>query len=433
MTTTERGTQRPGGVSFVGSFAGEVNEIFSTNVRDIRLARYRELASRGGIHRVETPVGPAWLVTDYLLTRRLLSDERLLKAESPTTAITRRLVPDLAPGLSTHMLTFDPPEHTRLRKLVTAGFTRRRIEALAPRIRQIADDLLDDMAVQSVEQSVEQSAELPADTGVDLINAYAFPLPMTVICELIGVPEPARADFRAWTQVLTRGYFADQDQFVASATAQTHYLRQLVADKRRNPGDDLLSALVAVRDGGDRLSEDELTSMAWILVVAGHETTVNLIANGMHALLSHPEQLTLLRACPELMESAVEELLRFDGPLQIAVPMRAREPIEIDGNHIRAGETVLAGLLGANRDAERFANPDTLDITRTDNAHLAFGHGVHHCLGAPLARLEGKIALARLLDRFPRLRLAVPPSELSWNPNYLLHSLTRLPLTLTLS
>jgi cytochrome P450 len=207
-------------------------------------------------------------------------------------------------------------------------------------------------------------------------------------------------------------------------------LRELVAAKRADPTDDLLSSLVAVRDGADQLSEAELTSMAWLLLVAGHETTVNLIGNGVLALLTHPEQLALLRAQPDRLGAAIEELLRFNGPLQIATPRRTTEPVDLGGITIPAGQIVMPALLAANRDPACTAEPDTLDITRTDTPHLAFGHGIHHCLGAPLARMEGRIALGSLLARFPRLRLAVPPEDLTWRPGVLQHGLDALPVIL---
>jgi len=253
---------------------------------------------------------------------------------------------------------------------------------------------------------------------------------MTVICELLGVPEGDRNDFRGWTSTSIAGPFAGTETYVAAATTMVGYCRELLADKRRNPTDDLLSALVEVRDGGDRLSEDELTAMVFLLVAAGHETTVNLIGNGVHALLTHPQQLALLRAEPERLPAVVEELLRFAGPLQVSMPLITAEPVELAEVTIPAGETVFAGLLAANRDPARVANPAELDISRAEHSHLAFGHGIHHCLGVPLARLEGQIALRTLLSRFPRLRLAVPPHELTWQPSLLLHSLTTLPVLL---
>jgi cytochrome P450 len=312
------------------------------------------------------------------------------------------------------MLRFDGADHARLRRLVGAAFTRRRIENLAPRIQRIADDLLD---------AVESSDEF------DLMPAYAVPLPLTVICELLGVPQDAWANFRAWTNVVIGGAFADPVEFAAAVADSVAYLRELLDQRRRHPTDDLLSALVASHDDGDRLTEDELTSMVWILVAAGHETTVNLITSGVHALLTHPDQLARLRAHPELIDSAVEELLRFESPLQIGIPLLATEPLEIGGIRVEAGEVVLAGLLAANRDAAHTDEPDTLDIGRAHNQHLAFGHGAHHCLGAPLARLEARIALRTLLTRFPDLRLARDADELSWRENVLIHGLAGLPVT----
>ncbi len=206
--------------------------------------------------------------------------------------------------------------------------------------------------------------------------------------------------------------------------------RELVAAKRADPTEDLLSSLVAVRDGADQLSEDELTSMAWLLLVAGHETTVNLIGNGVVTLLTHPEQPALLRAQPDRLGAAIEDLLRFTGPVQVATPRHTTEPVDINGITIPAGELVIPVLLAANRDPACIARPDTVDITRTDNPHLAFGHGIHHCLGAPLARLEGRIALGSLLARLPRLRLAVPPEHLTWRPSVIMHRLDALPVIL---
>jgi cytochrome P450 len=410
-TTTTPSTTRPP-VS-----ARPVDCPFSATRTGDRHTAYRALAADGPVTRISTPDGEhAWLISDYNYVRQLLTDGRLVKADSPTTAITEQLVPELAPALTSHMLRLDGPEHIRLRTLVSAGFTRSRIEGLRSRIEHIADQLLD------------QIHTIPVGEATDLIAAYALPLPMTVICELIGVPEPDRADFRTRTTVLAGGYFADRDEFAAAATEQTHYVRALVEHKRRHPSDDLLSALVVVRENGDRLSEDELTSMVWILVAAGHETTVNLITNAVHALLTHPAQLTLLRTDPTLIETAVEEFLRLDGPLQTAIPLRATTSLRIANQYIPAGDTVLAGLLAANHDPARFTDPDTLDIARADNAHIAFGHGPHYCLGAPLARLEARIAIARLLARFPNLHLAVPADQLRWRPNFLLHNLTTLPI-----
>ncbi|MGQ0775436.1 MAG: cytochrome P450 family protein [Pseudonocardiales bacterium] len=382
-----------------------------------RHAAYAELAATGPVHHVLLPTGgPAWLITGYDEVRAVLHDPRLIKSDPTRTALAGdRLSPEMFAAISHHMLNRDPPDHTRLRRLVTAAFTRRRIDELAPRIQQITDELLDALA------DVAQA---------DLIASFAYPLPITVICELLGIPVQRRTEFQTWSATLVTGTMADRGEFTAAATTMASYLRELIATKRADPADDLLSALVAVREGADRLRADELTSMVFLLLVAGHETTVNLIGNGVLALLTHPEQLALLRAQPHRLPAAVEELLRFDGPVQMATFRVTSEPVEIGGVTIPAGQIVIAGLLAANRDPAHLPDPDKLDLTREDTSHLAFGHGIHHCLGAPLARLEGRIALGTLLAHFPQLRLAVPPEQLIWRPGLLMNGLTALPVAL---
>lgn len=382
-----------------------------------RHARYAELAAAGPVHRIALPTGePAWLITGYDEARQALQDPRLIKSDAAHANLGRDLLPpEVFAAVSHSMLNSNPPDHTRLRRLVTAAFTRPRIEQFAPRIQQITDELLAAMA------NARQ---------VDLIDSFAYPLPITVICELLGVPADRRADFREWSSVVVTGVLAGPDALVAAGTAMVSYLRELVDAKCAAPADDVLSALVAVRDGQDRLSEDELISMVFLLLVAGHETTVNLISNGVRALLVHPEQLALLRAQPHRLPDAIEEMLRFDGPLQVAPLRWTAEPVDIGGVTIPAGEIVLPGLLAANRDPACITQPGALDITRTHNPHLAFGHGIHHCLGLTLARLEGRIALGTLLARFPRLRLAVPAQQLAWRPGVLMNSLATLPVAI---
>ncbi|MDQ3764851.1 MAG: cytochrome P450 [Actinomycetota bacterium] len=289
--------------------------------------------------------------------RQALNAAQLVRSEAAEAVLRRDwLPPEVCAAMGNHMASRNPPGHTRLRRLITAAFTRRRIEQFAPRIQQITDELIDAMA---------------HETQVDLITAFAYPLPITVICELLGVPADRRAEFHHWSTTLVAGALADPNTYCSAATALVRYLQELLTIKHDAPTDDLLSALLMVRDGQDRLSEDELTSMVALLLIAGHETTVNLIGNGMHALLIHPKQLALLRAQPQRLGAAVEELLRFDGPFQVAPFRVTTEPIEIGGITIPAGEIVVPGLLAANRDPTCTANPDTLDITRTPNPHLA--------------------------------------------------------------
>jgi cytochrome P450 len=370
---------------------------------------YARLRERGPVHHVRTPdTGEMWLVVGHDEARAALADPRLSKNW-------QSLLPEGASeaGFASHMLDSDPPRHTRLRKLVSREFTPRRVEALRPRVQRITDDLIDAM--------------LPGGSA-DLVDALAFPLPMTVICELLGVPDLDRKAFRGWSNEIVgpTGPEAEAEAVIA----MTAYLEELIEDKRCSaPRDDLLSALIRTRyEDGDQLSPDELVGMAFLLLVAGHETTVNLIANGMLALLRHPDQLAALRADPGLLDGAVEEMLRYDGPVETATWRFARETMEIGGIRISAGEFVLVALASADRDPGRFPEPDTFDIRRAAQGHLAFGHGIHYCLGAPLARLEGRIAVRTLLDRCPDLALAAAPTALTWRPGLLIRGVHRLPV-----
>jgi cytochrome P450 len=334
-------------------------------------ALYDRLREEGPVRRVVMPDGrPGWLVTAY-------DDAPGLEG------------PFISP-LMANMLFADPPDHTRLRRLVSKAFTSRR---------------------------------------ADLVAGYALPLPIIVICELLGVPAGDRAAFRQWTL----GFVTDiaRAEMARINGEMTAYLRDLIAAKAESPGDDLLSELALVTDEGGRLSPQEILSMAFLLLTAGFETTVNLIANGMLALLRHPEQMVLLRSDRSLLSGAVEEFLRYDGPVHTATLRFTPEPVAVGNTEIPAGQLVYVSGLAANRDAARFTCPDQLDIARVPGRHLSFGHGIHHCIGAPLARLEGEIAIGRLLARFSGLRLDADPATLRWHDGVLMHGLHSLPVRIT--
>jgi pimeloyl-[acyl-carrier protein] synthase len=314
------------------------------------------------------------------------------------------------------MLFVDPPDHTRLRALVNKAFTPAAVERLRPRVEAIVAGQLDRVAGAG---------------AADVVEDLAYPLPVTVICELFGVPEADRARVRAWSRELVRLL----DPLVASDALERAllarlelrgYLRGLIAERRPHPAGDLLSALIAAEDQGHQLTEAELVSMCVLLLIAGHETTVNLIANGTLALLGHPEAAARLRADPGLAGSAVEELLRYDSPVQFT-SRHATADLDIGGHRVRAGETVIAVLGAANRDLALFADPDRLDLSRTPNRHLAFGGGIHFCLGAPLARMEARIAIPALLARLPGLELG--PGQPVRRDTVTLRGLASLPVT----
>ncbi|WP_425245037.1 cytochrome P450 family protein [Streptomyces sp. NEAU-NA10] len=371
---------------------------------------YARLRERGPVHRVRLPQPDAhhvtWLVVGYEEARAALADPRLAKDGSRigVTFLDEELI-------GKYLLVADPPQHTRLRALVSRAFTMRRVEELRPRIQQITDDLLDAM--------------LPHGRA-DLVDSLAYPLPITVICELLGVPEMDRTEFRKLSTeaVAPTSAESEYDAFVRLA----EYLTELIEAKRgAGPGGDLLSELIrTTTEDGDRLSPGELRGMAFILLIAGHETTVNLITNAVHALLTHPGQLAALRADTTLLDGAIEETLRYEGPVENATFRFAAEPLEIGGTPIAQGEAVMIGLTAADRDPARHPNPDRFDIRRETRGHLAFGHGIHYCLGAPLARLEARIALRSLLERAPGLALDGPPGE--WLPGMLMRGVRSLPV-----
>ncbi|MGW2558968.1 cytochrome P450 family protein [Streptomyces sp. NPDC001514] len=381
---------------------------------------YRQLREDGPVRRAVIAGGlEAWLVTRYEDGLAALSDPRL--SSDVHDASDHRLLQQLPEtereSMLSNMLRSDPPDHTRLRRLVSKAFTARRVAELRPRIQGITDGLLD--------------AVVPTGRA-DLVTDFALPLPVTVISELLGVPVEDRHEFQRWTDDMIMRGAEMPDPAVMNAAWQEMrtYLNKLLETKRARPGDDLLGALITARDEEQQLNEDELIAMAFLLLVAGYITTVNLIGGGIAALLAHPDQLELLRSDPELLPGAIEEFLRYDGPVSPGIARFAREDVEIAGVTVPRGATVLIASAIADRDPARFPDPDRLDITRRDNAHLAFGHGIHYCLGAPLARLEGQVAIGTALRRLPGLALAVPPGELRWRPGGLRGPLS-LPVTFT--
>ena len=360
-----------------------------------------------------------WFVTRHDdVAAMLLDDERFVR--DPRLALTEEELAarNLPPGfevIDNNMLNRDGDDHRRLRRLVTKAFTPRVVEQLRPRIQAIADELLD---------AVESRHEM------DLSAEYAFPLPITVIAELLGVPNEDQDRFREWSDAIitpalspeaAERFFTLMGEFVA-------YLTEFFAERRAQPRDDLVSALLAARDEDDALTEEELFGTVVILIVAGHETTVGLIGNAVLNLLTHPEQLELVRADPSLIPGAVEEVLRYEGPVERTLNRWAATDVDLGGQTIRRGELVIGILGAADRDPERFPEPDRLDISREDKRHLAFGRGSHFCLGAPLARLEAEIALETLFRRLPALRLAVEPAELEWRATPGFRRLQKLPV-----
>jgi len=380
---------------------------------------YEQLRTQGPIHHVRLPAGlRGWLITDYTVAKQVLADPTIRKDVHQI----RRIIDTTHPGvhamgsdMAEHMLNTDPPHHTRLRRLVAKAFTPRAVAALAPRIEEIADDLI---------------AAMPTTGPVDLLSAFAFPLPITVICELLGIPAGDRDQFRAWTNTILFAGADSRESVLAAAADMNAYLRTLIADRRAHPGDDMLSSLVTTTDTDGNLTDTEVVSMTFLLLVAGHETTVNLIGNTMLTLLQDPERFATLRAHPDRVPAALEEHLRHLGPVHIATLRFTTEPVTLGGTTIGADELVFVSLAAANRDPHRFARPELVDYDRDNLGHLAFGHGIHVCLGAPLARAEGTIALTRLLARYPHMSLATDPATLRWRTSSLIRGLDTLPVQL---
>ena len=381
---------------------------------------YRELRAQDPVHW--SPLMESWILSRYedvvaVLTNTRFSAERR-RARNRFAQEAQKMEEEFGPfGRTQTMLTSDPPEHTRLRRLVSKAFTPRMVEGLRPRIQQIVDELLD--AVQG-------------HGGMDVIRDLADPLPVIVIAEMLGVSVKDRDRFKRWSDEIAatlNGPFQPPEvlqQARRSVHELSDYFRAVITERRRQPREDLISGLIAAEEEGQILSEDEMLATLMLLLVAGNETTTNLIGNGLLALLRNPDQLSRLREDPSLAEVAVEELLRYDGPVQ-GTGRVALEDLKIGGQPIKEGQVVFCLLGAANRDPAQFEDPERLDITRQPNEHVAFGDGIHFCIGAPLARAEGQIALSSVLQRFPAPRLE--SEELPWGGTFILRGLKTLPVS----
>ncbi|WP_371578672.1 cytochrome P450 [Streptomyces sp. NBC_01314] len=368
---------------------------------------YAALRAKGPVHRVHLPqTGDCWLVVSRDAARAALTDPRLSNDIRHSAWDT-----DGGNAIGVNMLQSDPPQHTRLRQSVATHFTPARTAALRPRIEDLATALL---------------AELPAGGTADLVSRYALPLPVAVICEILGVPDTDRDVFHDWSTELVMP--TSPEAAAAAAAALTDYLTHLIARKRAMPDDTLLSELAAT--DAESLSPEELLGMAFLILVAGHETTVNLISATVHSLLTRPDQLTALRADLTLTGAAVEESLRYNSPVHGSVLRFAAEPLVLADTPVSPGDAVQVSLAAASRDPAHFPDPDRFDLTRRPHGHLAFGHGLHHCLGAPLARTEATIALRLLIQHHPHLTLATTPDHLTWRTSTLLRGLPELPVRL---
>ncbi|WP_095981672.1 cytochrome P450 family protein [Melittangium boletus] len=402
----------------MNSSPASFQELWAPTTRANPLPLYARMRQEAPVVRVVDPYFklPVWVVSRYKDAVELLRDSRFTKDQSklPEDSLPRQMRNDTMAALNRHMLMADPPDHTRLRTLVSKAFTPRRVEALRPRVTAITERLLDGVKKQG---------------SVDLLSAFAFPLPVTVIAEMLGVPAEDQARFHEWTTLIVNPPLdGDLGPLRAAGMQFLLYFRDLMEKRRSDPRDDLLTALVSAEEQGDRLTTEELVGMLFLLLVAGHETTVNLIGNGVWALLRHPEQLERLRKNPALIESAVEEMLRYRGPVETTTQRWAPQDLEFHGQVIPQGETIIASLLAADHDPEQFPEPERFDITREPNRHIAFGFGIHFCLGAPLARLEASIAIPLLLERLPQLRLAVDEDALQWREGILVHGMKQLPV-----
>jgi cytochrome P450 len=362
----------------------------------------------------------AWLVTRYDDVEMVLRSDEFAKdlknAMTPEQLKKVPATPSIFKPLTRNLLFLDPPDHTRLRALVHKAFTPRMVERMSTQTENLTHEILD--------KAKSRGGRL------DLVADYGLPVPSIIIGRILGVPEQDSKQFQRWSQSLvtleTGGSLLVK---MVEVFQFMRYLRKLIKQRVRDPQDDLISAMLLAKEHDDRLTEDEILAMVFLLLNAGNETTVNLIASGTLALLDHPEQWKLLQEDRTLMKTGIEELLRFVSPADLATERYTRHDVTVAGTMIPQGELVLAVIASANRDATYFDNPDTLDVSRQDNKHLAFGKGVHYCVGAPLARMEGQIAIHALIERAPKLRLTVPSSQLRWHSSFVARGLTALPVS----
>ncbi len=392
---------------------------------------YARLRAQAPVYRISLPTNEtAWLITRYDDVAMALKDERFVKdpvaAMTPEQAADRPWFRKMFKALQRNMLDLDPPDHTRLRALVQKTFTPRLVEQMRPRVEALTNELLD----KALSRKPVSRAGGAQPGRIDLIRDYALPLPTTIIAEMLGVPAADRHHLHRWSKAIISASSNSwrMMQAVPNAWAFMRYLGAIIKQRRARPRADLISDLARAEEAGDTLSEDELLAMVFLLLVAGHETTVNLIGNGTLALLQHPAELARLRADPSLIKPAVEELLRYASPVESATERYTREDVTLHGVTIPRGELVFPVIASANRDERQFPDADMLDLTREPNRHLSFGLGPHFCLGAPLARLEGQIALTTLLRRLPNLRLAAPAAALRWRSGLVLRGLEALPV-----